>query len=123
MLKTFSDVKKFLERDDLPPATSTKILQVLNDPAITRKQKMEIATTVDAMEPFVNATYKLEDDGPLSLEAYQQLSVLFASVSTQHYPNVAAVAKVEASGNASHMSNSSLTIQRHVYSLHMIIST
>ena len=27
MLKTFSDVKKFLERDDLPPATSTKLLQ------------------------------------------------------------------------------------------------
>ena len=29
MLKTFSDVKKFLERDDLPPATSTMLLQVL----------------------------------------------------------------------------------------------
>ena len=26
MLKTFSDVKKFLERDNLPPATSTKLL-------------------------------------------------------------------------------------------------
>ena len=53
MLKTFSDVKKFLERDDLPPATSTKLLQVLNNPAKTRKLKIEIATTVDAMEPFV----------------------------------------------------------------------
>ena len=56
MLKTFSDVKKFLERDDLPPATSTKLLQVLDDPAKTRKLKIEIATTVDAMEPFVKAT-------------------------------------------------------------------
>ena len=54
------------------------------------------------MEPFVKATYKLEGDGPLSLEAYQQFSILFASVSTQHYPNVAAVAKAEANGNASH---------------------
>ena len=122
MLKTFSDVKKFLERYDLPPATSTKLLQVLDDPAKTRKLKIEIATTVDAMEPFVKATYKLEGDGPLSLEAYQQLSILFASVSTQHYPNVAAVAKAEANGNASH-EQSSLTIQRHVYSLHTIIST
>ena len=52
MLKTFSDVKKFLERDDLPPATSTKLLQVLDDPAKTRKLKIEISTTVDAMEPF-----------------------------------------------------------------------
>ena len=92
MLNTFSDVKKFLERDDLRPATSTKLLQVLDDPAKTRKLKIEIATTVDAMEPFVKATYKLEGDGPLSLEAYQQHSILLAFVSTQHYPN----------GNASH---------------------
>ena len=36
MLKTFSGVKKFLERDDLPPPTSTtKLLQVINDPAKT----------------------------------------------------------------------------------------
>ena len=102
MLKTFSDAKKFLERDYLPPATSTKLLQVFDDPAKTRKLKIEIATTVDAMEPFVKATYKLEGDGPLSLEAYQQLSILFASVFTQHYRNVAAVAKAEANGNASH---------------------
>ena len=54
------------------------------------------------MEPFLKATYKLEGDSPLSLEAYQQLSILFASVSTQHYPNVAAVAKAEANRNASH---------------------
>ena len=40
--------------------------------------------------------------GPLSLEAYQQLSILFASMSIQHYPNVAAVAKAEANGNTSH---------------------
>ena len=54
------------------------------------------------MESFVKATYKLEGDGPLSLEAYQQLSILFAFVSTQYYPNVAAVAKAEANRNASH---------------------
>ena len=75
MLKTFSDVKKFLERDDLPPATSTKLLQVLDDTAKTRKLKIEIATTVNAIEPFAKATYKLEADGPLSLEACQQLSI------------------------------------------------
>ena len=95
-------MKKFLERDDLTPTTSTNLLQVLDDTAKTRKLKFEIATTVDAMEPFVKAIYKLEGHGPLSLEDYQQLSILFASVSTQHYPNVAAVVKVEANGNASH---------------------
>jgi len=82
-------------------SSSSYFLQVLDDPAKTRKLKIEIATTVDAMEPF-KATYKLEGDVPLSLEAYQQLSIIFASVSTQHYPNVAAVVKAEANGNASH---------------------
>ena len=56
MLNTFSDVKKFLERDDLPPATSTKLLQALDHLAKTRKLKIEISTTVDSMEPFVKAT-------------------------------------------------------------------
>ena len=75
----------FLANDDLPPATSGKL--------------MEIAITVDAMEPFVKATYKLEGDGALSVVAYEQLSILYASVSTQHYPNVVAVAKAIAGGN------------------------
>ena len=98
----FGDVEKFLKNDDLPLATSTKLLQVLDDPAKTRKLKIEIATTVDAMEPFVKATYKLEGDGALSLVAYQQPSMLYASVSNQHYSNVVAAVKAEAKGNATH---------------------
>ena len=54
MFKTFSDVKKFLDRDDPPPATSTKLLQVLDDPAKTRKLKIEIATTVDQCNHLLN---------------------------------------------------------------------
>ncbi len=53
MLTAFGDVEKFLENDDLPPATSTKLLQVLDDPAKTRKLKIEMATTVDTMEPSI----------------------------------------------------------------------
>ena len=97
----FGDVEKFLKYDDLPLATFTKLLQVLDDPAKTRKLKKEIATTVDSIEPFVKATYKLEGDGALSLVAYQQLSMLYAFVSNQHYPNVVAV-EAEAKGNATH---------------------
>ena len=66
MLKIFSDVKKFLER----ASALSELLQVLDGPAKTSKLKIEIATTVDAVEQFVKATYKLEGDGPLSLEAY-----------------------------------------------------
>ena len=79
MFTAFGDVEKYLKNNDLPLVTSTKLLQVLNDPAKTRKLKIELAT---AMEPFVKATYKLEGDGALSLVAYQQISMLYASVST-----------------------------------------
>ena len=60
LLTAFNDVVTFLANDDLPPATSGKLLEILNDPAKPRKLKMEIAITVDAMEAFVKATYKLE---------------------------------------------------------------
>ena len=122
MLKIFSDVKKFLKRDDLPLATSTNLLQVLDYPAKTRKLKIEITTTVDAMEPFVKATYRLEGDGPFSLEAYQQLSIILPPC----LPSITQMLllwQMLKQMEMLHMSNSSLTIQRHVYSLHTIIST
>ena len=60
---------------------------------------MEISITVDAMEPFVKATYTLEGDGPIALVAYQQISLY---VSLEHYPNVDAVARLLANGNCTH---------------------
>ena len=102
MFTAFGDFEKFLKNEDLLLANPTKLLQVLNDPAKTRNLKIEIATTVDAMELFVKATYKLESDSALSLVAYQQLNILYASVSNQHYPNVVAVVKAEVKGNATH---------------------
>ena len=60
---------------------------------------MEISITVDAMEPFVKATYTLEGDKPL---AYQQISLLYSHVSLEHYPNVDAVARLLANGNSTH---------------------
>ena len=105
-----------MKNDDLPLTIFTKLLQVFNYPAKTKKLKIEIATTVDAMDPFVKATYKLEGDGALSLVAYQQLSMLYASVSNQHYLNVVAVVKAE-QREMLHMSSNSLTILRLVCSL------
>ena len=101
MLTVFGDVEMFL-KNDLPHTTSTKLLQVLDNPVKTRKLRIEIVTTVDAMEPFVKATYELEGDGALSLVASQQHSMLKDSAFTQHYPNVVAVAKAEAKGNVKH---------------------
>ena len=53
---------------------------------------MELAITVDAMEPFAKATYALEGDGALAVTTYECVSMLYAVISTEHYPNVNAIA-------------------------------
>ena len=91
-----------MNRDDLPTTSSTKLVEVLNDPPKCRKLKLELAITLDSMEPFVRATYNLEGDGMLAMFAYQQISKLKSAVISEHYPNVNALAKHESGGNASH---------------------
>ena len=100
LLNTFGDLPAFLHDSDLPPATTGKLLQILDDEPTCRKLKMELAIVVDSMEPFVKATYSLEGDGPLVLVAYQRLSLLYSHISSEHYPNVAAVAKLLSRGNS-----------------------
>ena len=97
---TFGDVRVFLCRSDLPPVTTTKMLKIIDDDPMCRKLKMELSITVDAMEPFVKATYSLEGDGPLALVAYQRLSLLYSQISLEHYPNVATVAKLLSGGSS-----------------------
>ena len=100
VFKAFGDVTRFLESDHMPPATSSKLLDILNDSAKNRKLKIELAITVDAMEPFVKATYVLEGDGALALVTYEHLSALFSATSNEHYPNVNAIAKELSGGDA-----------------------
>ena len=47
-------------------------------------------------------SYALDGDCPLALLAHQKLSALYNRISSQHYPNVVAVAKHLSAGNASH---------------------
>lgn len=61
--------------------------------------KIELAATVDAMEPFVKATYDLEGDGPLTLRAYQHLRTVESSIAKAYYPNVIAVSCLLSQGN------------------------
>lgn len=98
----FGDVSQFLDNPDLPVATTSKLLRIVNDQPACRKLKLEMAITVDSMKPFVKATYLMEGDGPLAVVAYQHLSLLSNHIATQHYPNVSALAQQLASGNQSH---------------------
>ena len=92
MHDAFGDVSSFLQDDSLPP-TRSKLLEILNDPSKCRKLQIELAITVDAGEPFVKSTYRLEGDGPLVFAAFEEITALRAAISTQYYPNTDAVAR------------------------------
>ena len=63
---------------------------------------MELAVTVDCMEPFVKATYNLEGDGFLALEVYERIRAQNIAIMSKHMPNVVAMAKEQACGNSVH---------------------
>ena len=75
LMSTFGDVSNLLKEDDISPANASKLQAILEDVLKTRKLKMELAITVDCMEPFVNAIYNLEGDGYLVLEVNERLSI------------------------------------------------
>ena len=90
--KSFGSVSSFLDKTDLS-SSKLKLQEIICDPPKNRKLHMELAITVDAMEPFVKATYNLEGDGPLIFKAYEEIALLSAGILNQHYPNTKAVAK------------------------------
>lgn len=100
LMTTFGDVSPLLEDEDISPANANKLRAILCDSAKTRKLKMELAATVDCMEPFVKATYNFEGDGFLALETYECINALYIAITTKHMPNVKAMAKHEANGNS-----------------------
>lgn len=100
VLIMFGDIPTFLSSDGLPHVTSSKLLEILNDSIKSRKLKMELAITIESMEPFAKATYALEGDGALAFVTYECVSMLYSVISTEHYPNVNAMAKQLATGDA-----------------------
>jgi len=90
LLELYGDLETFLrQHDDLAPATCNKLLQHLDDPTKKAYLQMELAVTVDAGLPFVQATYKLEGEGPMALECYEVISSLTTAVNkVPHYPNL-----------------------------------
>ena len=99
MHDAFGDVCTFLFNQELPTTTTTKMTNILNSSSNSQKLKIELAVTLDAMDPFVRATYKLEGDGPLSITAYECVRSLYTHISVRNFRNVNAVARQLAGGN------------------------
>ena len=95
LLELYGDVEVFLRQYDQSPATRQKLLQDQQKKAFL---EIELAVIV---EPFVQATYKLEGDGCLAFECYEVISSLTAAVNMPQpcYPNVQAVVRRLSCGN------------------------
>ena len=61
---------------------------------------IELAAVIDAGESIIKTTYRLEGDGLLILQVYEEVATVKASIQTAHYPNVVAVAQEIAKGDA-----------------------
>ena len=65
LMELFEDVLPFLEcSEDVGLATRAKMREILANPQSKALLQLELAVTVDAGLPFVQATYRLEGDGP-----------------------------------------------------------
>ena len=94
LMLAFGDVEPFLNAarsDDIAPATVAKLLSIL----ASKKSilQIELAAVVDVGKCLVQATYKLEGDGPLALECYEVIQMVLASIRTGYYPNLEAVSR------------------------------
>ena len=92
ILALFGDVVPFMQETEASPTTCNKLLQLLSDKNKSEFLQVELAVVVDAGEPFVKATYKLEGDGALAFTCYEIYSSTEAIVRLQHYPNLCALA-------------------------------
>lgn len=86
--------------EEFASSLKPKLLTVLQDPTNSKLLQLELAATVDAGEPFVKATYRLEGDGPLALECYEVVTMVQAAIHSGHYPNVTALAQRFSCGNS-----------------------
>ena len=71
---------------------------ILDDPLKSACFQLELAVTIDAGRPFVQATYRLEGDGPLALVCFEELDKLLQAIRVAHYPNVTRISQLLAQG-------------------------
>ena len=81
LLLQFGDVASFLQNnEDVAQATRAKLLPWFSNNQKKIALQIELAAIVDFGEPFVKATYRLEGDGPLALEAFEIVDTVAAAV-------------------------------------------
>lgn len=101
LMELFGDVLPFLEcSEDVGLATRAKMREILANPQSKALLQLELALTIDAGLPFVQAIYRLEGDEPLALSCYEELDKLLQGIRIVHFPNVARIAALLSQGQA-----------------------
>ena len=94
LFSCFAHVQPFLEaNDNISPVTTRHLLSVLRDEDDCATFKLELAAIVDYGQPLVSATYWLEGDGPLVLDAYETLQAASTSFANHDHPHLPTVAR------------------------------
>ena len=68
-------------------------LMFFTDPQKRALLEVELAAVIDWGKMFVTATYSLEGDGPLVVDAYEKIETVRAAIRAGHTPNVNAIAQ------------------------------
>ena len=90
----FGDVEHYLTNVDVGAAvTHSQLLTLIQDAHESQVLHLELAAVINAGQYFVKATYRLEGDGLLILQVYEEISKVRAVIWSAHYPNVAAFAQ------------------------------
>jgi len=88
-MNQFGDVEPFPQRnEDIGPATRCKLLEILSNSQQLIMQKMELASVIVVGVHFVKAIYRLEGDGVLMLNYYEEILKLRSAIQTGCYPCV-----------------------------------
>ena len=80
----FGDVVPFLTTADGSTATRSHLLTIVQDARRHQLLRVELASVIDGGQPFVKATYQLEGDDPLILQAQlEQLSRVLTTLASR----------------------------------------
>ena len=93
MHNLFGDVMKFISDVEDNSVTKRRLKQSIADLEARARIQIQLAVTVEFGEPFVQATYRLEGDAALCLNAYEEVSTLtqFTNTDPLQLPSTAAL--------------------------------
>ena len=101
IMEQFGDVVPFLTNADLGSTlTRSNLLGMVQNTRQNQFLTVELASVVDCGHPIVKATYRLEGDGPLIFQAYEEIATVREAVRSAHYPNLLAVTQKIANGDS-----------------------